>query len=270
MEKMIVVIFDNEPKAYDGARTLAQLDAEGSIAVHAEAVIKKNADGTATVKQANDQFPVRTLGGTALGSLIGLLEGPVGMAVAASVGLLAGTVGDLHAAGVDSKFVDDVAARLTPGKCAVIADISEEWETPVDTGMEALGGAVLRTPKTAVEQDQRAREIAALRREIAELKAEYANAGADAKAKLKTRIDKLEASLQDALHEAQLRSEQIRKETEAKVETLKRKAANAKGEMKATLHKRVQQIRRDYEESQANLKGILADKLTGAAIHLRQ
>jgi uncharacterized membrane protein len=270
MEKMIVAVFENEPKAYDGARTLAQLDAEGSIAIHAQAVIKKNADGTATVKQATDEFPVGTLGGTALGSLIGLLEGPVGMAVGATVGLLAGTVGDLFTAGVDSKFVDDVAARLTPGKCAVIADISEEWETPVDTRMEALSGTVLRTPKTVVEQDHQAREIAALRAEVAELKAEYANARDDAKLKLKARIDELEAGLQDKLHEAQLRSERMRKETEAKIETLERKAAKTQGEMKATLDGRIQQIRRDYDESQARIKHMLADKLTEAAAHLRQ
>jgi uncharacterized membrane protein len=98
MEKMIVVVFDNERKAYEGAHTLVQLDVEGSIAIHAQAVIKKNADGTVTVKQTTDEFPLGTLTGTALGSLIGLLEGPVSMAVGAGVGLLAGAAGDLYAA----------------------------------------------------------------------------------------------------------------------------------------------------------------------------
>jgi len=51
MEKMLVVVFDNETKAYEGSRALNQLDSEGSIAIHAEAVISKNNDGTIAVKQ---------------------------------------------------------------------------------------------------------------------------------------------------------------------------------------------------------------------------
>ena len=42
MERMLVVVFDNESKAYEGSRALKQLDTEGSITIHAESVIKKN------------------------------------------------------------------------------------------------------------------------------------------------------------------------------------------------------------------------------------
>ena len=174
MEKMMVVIFDSEPKAYEGSRALAQLDAEGSIAIHAESVIKKNDDGTVTVKKLDGDFPVRTVGGTAIGSLVGLLGGPVGLGVGAAAGALAGSIGDLHVAGVDAEFLDQVTAALAPGKCAVLADISEEWVTPIDTRMEPLGGAVFRTPKKSFEDEQRARDVAVLRAEIDELKAEHA------------------------------------------------------------------------------------------------
>src|SRR5271166_1166679 len=147
MEKMLVVVFDSELKAYEGSRALAQLDAEDSIAVHAQAVIKKNLDGTATVKNVDNDVPVGSVAGTAVGSLIGMLEGPVGLAVGATTGLFAGLLRDLFAAGVDADFVDDAAAKLTPGKYAVVADVSEEWETPVDTKMEALGATVIRAPR---------------------------------------------------------------------------------------------------------------------------
>jgi len=89
MEKMLVVVFENEAKAYEGARALNQLDTEGSIAIHAEAVIKKNADRTVSVLQSDGEFPVRTIGGTAIGSLIGVLGGPVGLAIGAVAGSFA-------------------------------------------------------------------------------------------------------------------------------------------------------------------------------------
>jgi len=270
MEKMLVAVFDNESKAYEGSRALGQLDVDGSIAVHAQAVIKKNADGTATVKEFNDEFPVGSVAGTTVGSLIGLIEGTVGLAVGATTGLFAGMVRDLFAAGVNAEFVDDAGAMLTPGKCAVVADISEEWETPVDTKMEALGATVIRTPKQAVEQDQRAREAAALREEVDQLKAEYARARADRKAKIKARIDKLEANLQSKLDEAKQRSAQMKQETEAKIQALKKKAEKTHGEIKATLDGRVTRIQQDYEASQAKVKHLLAGQLKATAARLER
>src|SRR5271157_2522770 len=100
MERMMVVVFNDESKAYEGSRALSQLDGEGSITIHAESVIQKNADGTVTVKQAVGDFPIRTIGGTAIGSLIGLLGGPVGLGIGALAGMMAGTLGDLFVAGV--------------------------------------------------------------------------------------------------------------------------------------------------------------------------
>lgn len=270
MEKMLVAVFENESKAYEGSRALAQLDADGSIAVHAQAVIKKNPDGTATVKELNDGFPVGSVAGTTVGSLIGLLEGPVGLAVGATTGLFAGMVRDLFAAGVNAEFVDDAAAMLTPGKCAVIADISEEWETPVDTKMEALGASVIRTARVAVEQDQSAREAAALREEIDQLKVEYAEARADRKAKLKARIEKLQGDLQRKVDEATQRSAQMQQETEAKIHALKKKAEKTQGKMKATLDARVTRIQKNYEASQAKFKHLLAEQLKATAATLER
>jgi len=270
MEKMLVVVFDSEPKAYEGSRALAQLDAEGSVAIHAESVIKKNGDGTVTVEQLDGDFPVRTVGGTAIGSLIGLLGGPIGMGVGAAAGGLAGSIGDLHVAGVGAEFLDQVTAALASGKCAVLADISEEWVTPVDTRMESLGGTVFRTPRKSFEDEQRARDVAALRAEIDELKAEHARARADHKAKIQARIDKLTATLQGKFDEAKLRSDQIKSEAEAKIKALQTKAEKSQAEMKATMEARVAQIRKGYEQKEAGLKHLVAEQLKQAATRLEK
>lgn len=270
MEKMLVVVFNNEPSTYEGSRALNQLDAEGSITVHAESVIKKDANGRVSVMQAEGDFPVRTVSGTALGSLIGLLGGPVGLAIGAAAGAMAGSIGDLYVAGVNADFLDDVSAALTPGKSAVVADISEEWVTPADSRMEAVGGVVFRTPKTTVEDDQRARDVAELKEEIAQLKAEHAQARAERKAKLQARIDALNGKLQEKLDQAKQRSEQIKGETDAKVQSLQQKAAKAQGDAKRAFESRVAQIRAEYEERSRRLKNLAAEQLKKAAAQIEK
>jgi len=258
MERMLVVVLSDESKAYEASRALNQLDREGSITIHAESVITKNADGTVAVKQADGDYPIRTVGGTAIGSLIGLLGGPVGLGVGALAGAMAGSLGDLFVAGVDSDFLSEVSAALSPGKHAVVADVSEEWVTPVDTRMEPLGAFVFRTTRKTFEDDQRARDVAELRAEIAQLKAEHAQAKAEHKVKLQAKIDQLNTKLQKKLEQAKQRSEQIKNETEAKVRALQEKAAKAQGDVKKAIDARVKQIREQYEQSVARMKDMAA------------
>ena len=249
MQRMLVVVFENELKAYDGSRELKALDSEGSISIHSEAVIKKNDDGTITIKQEGDDFPIRTVGGTAVGALIGLLGGPVGLAVGALAGTFAGAVWDMDRAGVNADFLNEVSAKLTPSKWAIVSDVSEEWVTPVDTRMAALGGTVFRTTRTSVEHQQDARDVAAIKADIAQLKAEQAKSRADQKAKLQTKIDNLNKKLQAKIEQAKLRAEQREKEAKTKLEALEKKAAKAKGEAKAKIEARIADIKENEKKS---------------------
>jgi len=80
MDKMIVVVFDSEIKAYEGSKALQELQEEGSINLYAKAVIARDASGKVTVKQQGDMGPVGTAVGLLTGSLIGLLGGELGLA----------------------------------------------------------------------------------------------------------------------------------------------------------------------------------------------
>ena len=179
-----------------------------------------------------------------------------------------GSIGDLYSTGVSAEFVDEVAATLTAGKCAVIADVSEEWVTPVDTRMEPLGGIVLRKSKRTVEDEQTARDVAALQAEMDQLEIELARASAERKIKLQAKIDQLRAERQSKLDQAKQRVEQVKSETEAKVEALQRKAEKARGDIKAILEARVKRIRAECEEAETQLKHTLAAQLKEAAARL--
>ena len=58
-------------------------------------------------------------------------------------------------------FLEEVSEYLLPGKTAVIAELDEEWQAPIDTRMEALGGHVFRRNRIAVEDAYYERQIAA-------------------------------------------------------------------------------------------------------------
>ncbi len=252
MERMLVVVFDNELKAYDGSRALGELDSEGSISMHGKVVIMKNAEGKVTVKQESDEFPIRTVGGTAIGALIGLLGGPVGLGIGALAGTLTGSILDLNRAGVDSEFIDDVSNRLTSGKWAIVADINEEWETPVDARVAALGGTVFRATRKSVEREQNAREVATIKADIALVKAEQAKAQADQKTKIQSKIDTLNKKLDAKLEQAKLRAKQQQEEVKVKVDSMEKKAAKAKGEAKAKIKKRIAEMEKNFNESPEN------------------
>ena len=195
MERMLVVVFDSENKAYEGKKALLQLDSEGSISVYAYAVVAKIADGTAWVKQSDDPGPLGTLTGTALGSLIGRLFPPVGLAFGATAGLAGGGFFDLNNARIGEDFVDDVTKALLPNRVAVVAEIDEDWTTPVDTRMEAIGGTVFRRALSDVSHTIHEENVAAMKADMAQFRAEHAQARADRKAKLQGKINQLDSKI---------------------------------------------------------------------------
>jgi len=222
---MLVVVFDSENKAYEGKKALSQLENEGSIVVYAYAVIGKNPDGTTTLKQGDDPGPLGTLVGTSLGSLIGLLGGPVGLAIGATAGLFSGSLADLNNARVGEDFIDDVRQELQSNKFAVVAEIQEDWTTPVDSRMEAIGGKVYRRAVSEVKQTIHDEDIAAMKADIAQMKAEQAKAHADQKGKLQEKINQLDSRIQTQLEKAKEQRQAVERQAKAKVEILKAKAA---------------------------------------------
>jgi uncharacterized membrane protein len=249
MDKMLVVVFPAEGAAYEGSKALSALDQEGSIVLYATAVIAKDAAGHVAVKQQSDQGPLGTTVGLLTGTLVGLIGGPVGAAAGAYVGTVGGGMFDLTRAGVATDFVDEVAGSLKPGKVAVVAEINEEWVTPVDTRMEALGGEVLRRARTEVVDAQIASEQDAMKEEIAELKAEAAKAAGEAKSRLQTRIDSANARLKGLQSRAKASRDADEEQMEAKLQVLKDRTARAKGEAKAGFQQRTEKLRKAWERT---------------------
>jgi uncharacterized membrane protein len=225
MDRLLVVVFDAESEAYEGKKALHELDKEDVITVFDQAVVARNADGSASVRPGDDLTPVRTLGGALLGALIGLLGGPVGVGLGAAAGIAAGAALDVSNAQVCEDFVEDVREKLTPEKFAVVAEISEDSTTPVDTRMEALGGTVYRRALKEVKRTFHDDNVAAMKADRAQLTAERAKASADRKVKLQQKIDELDSRIAARLERAKQGRQAVEGQEKAKAEFLEARAA---------------------------------------------
>ena len=228
MDRMLVAVFENESKANEGLKVLEELDLHGSITVYTHAVVLKRPDGTITVGQCDDRGPSGLIRGIAMGGFLGALGGPVAAGLGAAAGFVAGAAVDLRNVRVDDDFIDDVAKALAPNKAAVVAEIEESSTEGVDTRMEALGGTVFRRALSEVKHTIHDEHIAAIRADLAQMKAEHAQAQAARKIKLEGKINQLESRLQSQLRKAQQRREVAQRVAWAKAEILRAKAAAAK------------------------------------------
>ncbi|MGA2073699.1 MAG: DUF1269 domain-containing protein [Terriglobia bacterium] len=228
MDRMLVAVFDNLSKAEQGLAALVQLDLDGSITVFTHAVVVRNPDGTTIVEEGRAPWPSGTLVGTPLGALIGLLGGAPGVGIGAIVGFFVGGTADSNRARIGEDFADDVATALSTNRAAVVAEIEEDTTGPVDTRMEAIGGTVFRRTLSDVRHTIHEDHIAAIKADLAQLKAEHARAHTERKVKLQEKINQLESRLQAQLQKAKERREADERTERAKVELLQAKAAAAK------------------------------------------
>jgi len=259
MDSILVVVFENESKAYVGSQALREMEIEGSIHLYAKAVLIRDVDGKVQVKQSSDMGAAGTAGGLVIGALIGLFGGATAAAIGAGAGMSGGFLYDMAHLGVDQDYLDGVGKSLKPGKTAVVAEIWEDWILPVDTKMEALGGVVFRHTRKDILDLQVERDITTLKAEIDELEAEYERASGEAKVKFQGKIDTARAKLQTIVNRIQARLEASQEETKAKIQSLQEKAAKARDEHKAQLEKRITELQAEQKRRNEQLKQAVQD-----------
>jgi hypothetical protein len=88
---------------------------------------------------------------------LGALAGPVGAAGGAGIGAATGgtlgMIADLDRADTRQEAADETGFVLGVGQSAVIADVSEDWTTPIDSRIHKLGGKVYRRPRSDIRDD---------------------------------------------------------------------------------------------------------------------
>ena len=266
MSTVIFVGFDTEAKAYEGSRALRDMHGDGTLTLYNDAVVVKERDGRVVVRKQTDEEPIATVGGMLTGALIGVLGGPIGVAMGMGAGTLMGAAFDLTREGIDRDFVDDAGALLIEaGKSAVIAEIDETWQVPLDTRMAALGGTVMRRSPTEIEDayferdlEASQRELAALQGEkLAEVTASETRKGSAKVAALQAKIDAAKRKVAEKEAAAAAKLQSVKDEGAEKIGVLEAQRKKAGAESKAALDRRLAAVRTDYQRRADNLKEVL-------------
>jgi uncharacterized membrane protein len=253
MNKMLIVVFDNEAGADAGLHALRKLHSEGDITLYASGVIAMDPNDNAKVLSTKGQGSVGAGVGLAVGGLIGLLGGPVGLAIGAVTGVALGAVRDFWVAGVGLDFVEEAKRFLKPGKVALVAEIEEEWITPVNMAMVAAGGMVFRRSRMAVAEHDVDHGIAALKIELRQLEAEASHASGDAKLTIQAELAKAKSSLDGAIERAKQRVVVLKAEADKKAELISSQLSMAQGEAKTRIEDRVKRVKHAYHARGAKL-----------------
>jgi uncharacterized membrane protein len=255
MSKFIVCVFPNEKKAYEGVHAFKELHAEGSISLYDILVVERTADGKLSMKERTyDDAFLRTGLGAVFGALVGLIGGPPGVAIGLTAGSFLGSSHALLRGGVTDEFVEDILEGMATGAFAVLAEVQEDWTSPVDTRMEALGGKVLRETRRDATEDLIEKRAETHRAEVEERKAARAARKAEKmERKLDDEIVEVQGRLQRTADKARERLETTRLELEERVQQLQQQAARAKPDVQQRIDQRITAMRSDFGERERKL-----------------
>ncbi len=162
MQNIIAVNFEVESEGYQAITMLAKNPVLENAAILEMALVKRE-DGTVKVC---DSFSsgVHTTDDTAkgglIGSVVGILGGPIGVLLGGSAGALTGSIIDAGDARDTASMIETVAQKMQDGDVALIILAEEETEMILDSKLSAFKGEILRFDAAVIAAEvEEAREL---------------------------------------------------------------------------------------------------------------
>jgi uncharacterized membrane protein len=151
MNQLIVVAFDHFADARRALEALRGLEGEGRIRFEDTALIERDPDGTAHVRnEVSGTTEATTAIGAVIGGVVGFLFPLAGVAIGAAAGAVVGRMLDR---GVSSSFVDEVKGTLTPGRSALFLMVRESDSDAAMAALRPFSGDVIQSTLGAEAED---------------------------------------------------------------------------------------------------------------------
>jgi uncharacterized membrane protein len=143
MNELIVVAFDHLDDARTAMKRLRDLEGQGRIAFEDTAIVERDADGTAHVRnEASGTTESAAAIGAIVGGIVTFAFPLAGIALGAALGAAVGSMLDK---GVSGDFVDEVKTTLQPGKSALFLVVKQADADPVIAALRDFHGEVIQT-----------------------------------------------------------------------------------------------------------------------------
>jgi uncharacterized membrane protein len=143
MNQLIVVAFDHFDDARSALASLRSLEREGRISFEDTAIIERDPDGEAHVKnEVSGTTETATVLGAAIGGIVSFVFPLIGAALGAAVGAAIGAALDR---GVSADFIDDVKKTLRPGRSAMFLVVRQSDLDATIAALRPFRGDVIQT-----------------------------------------------------------------------------------------------------------------------------
>jgi uncharacterized membrane protein len=155
MNQLVVVAFDHFDDARAAMRDLRDLERLGRVRFEDTAIVERDPDGTARVKnEVSGTTETATAVGALIGGIVTFVMPVAGMVLGAAIGAAIGAALDR---GVSPSFVDEVKETLRPGRSALFLVIRESEADATLAALRQYRGDVIQTTlPTEVEDALRA------------------------------------------------------------------------------------------------------------------
>ena len=151
MNQLIVVAFDHFDDARTALRRIRSLEGAGRISLEDTALVERDPDGTAHVKnEVSGTTETATVIGAVVGGLVTFIFPILGAAIGAAAGAAIGVALDR---GVSSNFVDEVKSTIRPGRSALFLVVREADLNAVMPVVRDLRGDVVQSTLSEETED---------------------------------------------------------------------------------------------------------------------
>jgi uncharacterized membrane protein len=143
MNQLLVVAFDHFDYARTAMASLRSLEREGRIRFEDTAIVERDPDGTAHVKnEVSGTTETATVVGAVIGGLLGFAFPLAGIALGAAVGAAVGAALDR---GVSADFIAEVKKTLRPGRSALFLVVKQSDSDATLAALRRFKGDVIQT-----------------------------------------------------------------------------------------------------------------------------
>lgn len=161
MENVITVNFEDDDKAYTALTSLGALGQQNRVALGGASIVVRAEDGHVETMEeiVNSEYEGTAYGG-AIGLLLGVIGGPLGVLIGGATGVLVGSLFDLDEEETTESALSAVSASVRPGHPTLVAVVTERSPEVIDATMAEHGGTVVRRPLADVMTEIAAAEDA--------------------------------------------------------------------------------------------------------------